>query len=132
MRRRGQFWRCRSPLRRSIRATMTVRRVLMVNYEYPPVGGGGGNATYHIARAMAAQGVEPFVLTAAQGNLPRVEFTEGVTVRRIAALRQRADRCSIPEMVAYVAAASIAGPGLVRAWRPDVSMAFHAIPSGIP
>jgi glycosyltransferase involved in cell wall biosynthesis len=109
---------------------MTIRRVLLINYEYPPVGGGGGNASYHIARAMAARGLEPFVLTAAQGDLPRSEFTDGVTVRRIPAFRSRAYRCSVPEMVAYIASACVNGPGVMRAWRPDVSLAFHALPSG--
>ena len=39
---------------------MTPRRILFINYEYPPVGGGGGNAMRHIAREMARRGHAPF------------------------------------------------------------------------
>src|SRR5204862_4542066 len=65
------------------------RRILLINYEYPPIGGGGGNATFHIARAMAKLGHTPFVLTAGFHGLPRVEHADGVTVRRVFAFRQR-------------------------------------------
>jgi glycosyltransferase involved in cell wall biosynthesis len=106
------------------------RRILLVNYEYPPLGGGGGNATFHIARAMARLGRTPFVLTAAWDGLPRQEFADGVTVRRLASLRQRKDRCSVAEMIAFAVAAGLAAPGLVRHWRPDAALAFFGIPCG--
>jgi glycogen(starch) synthase len=109
---------------------VTPRRILFINYEYPPVGAGGGNATRHIAREMARAGHQPYVLTAAQGDLPRVENDGGVTVRRIAALRQRRDRSSVPEMAAFMGAAMLAAPGLARQWKIDAVIAFFTLPSG--
>ena len=106
------------------------RRILLINYEYPPLGGGGGNATFHIARAMAKLGHAPYVLTAGFPGLPRVEHADGVTVRRVFAFRQRADRCSVPEMLAFTAAAGLVAPGLARHWRIDAALAFFGIPSG--
>ncbi len=29
-------------------------KILVVNYEFPPLGGGAGNASYHIARSLAS------------------------------------------------------------------------------
>jgi len=111
---------------------VTPRRILFINYEYPPVGGGGGNAMRHIAREMARRGHAPFVLTAAQGDLPEMDVSDGVTVRRIPALRRRIERSSIPEMIAFMAAAALAAPGYARQWRIDAVIAFFTLPSGPP
>jgi glycogen synthase len=103
---------------------------MFINYEYPPVGGGGGNAMRHIAREMARCGHAPFVLTAAQGDLPRVETTDGVTVRRIPAFRRRVERSSVPELLAFMGAALLEAPGLARQWRAEAVIAFFTLPSG--
>jgi len=106
------------------------RRILLINYEYPPVGGGGGNATLHLAREFAKLGHRPFVLTAAWGNLPSAEIVSGVTVRRIAALRRHADRSSIFEMLIFVISALLSAPGWARQWKCDVALVFFAVPCG--
>ena len=106
------------------------RRILLVNYEYPPVGGGGGNATRHLAQELAKLGHSPFVLTAAWGDLPRAEYADGVTLRRIPALRRHADRCSIPEMLAFMAAALLAAPGWARQWKVEAVLVFFTVPCG--
>jgi glycosyltransferase involved in cell wall biosynthesis len=110
--------------------SVTSRRILFINYEYPPVGGGGGNAMRHIAREMARRGHAPFVLTAAQGHLPPVDIKEGVTVRRIPALRRRIERSSVAEMTAFMAASLLKAPGYARQWRADAVIAFFTLPSG--
>ncbi|MCC6915598.1 MAG: glycosyltransferase family 4 protein [Rhodospirillaceae bacterium] len=109
---------------------MTPRRILFINYEYPPVGGGGGNAMRHIAREMARRGHAPFVLTAAQGRLPPIDVTDGVTVRRIPALRRRVERSSVAEMLAFMASSMFAAPGYARQWRVDAVIAFFTLPCG--
>lgn len=108
---------------------MTPRRIFFINYEYPPVGGGGGNAMRHIAREMARRGHAPFVLTAAQGGLPPISIEDGVAVRRIPALRRRVERSSIPELIAFMGAALLAAPGYARHWRADAAIAFFTLPS---
>ena len=105
-------------------------RFLLVNYEYPPVGGGGGNATQQIGRALVERGARVTVLTAAQGDLPRRENDRGVQVYRIWAARQRQDRCSIPEMLIFLAHALITAPGLARQVRADAALVFFSLPTG--
>ncbi|MHB1205257.1 MAG: glycosyltransferase family 4 protein [Rhodospirillaceae bacterium] len=104
-------------------------RILLINYEYPPIGGGGGNATQQTARAFARMGHQVYVLTARCGGLPAVDKDAGVTIRRINAFRRRADRCSVFEMLAFMAAALIAAPPLARQWKIDVALAFFTLPS---
>jgi len=101
-----------------------------VNYEYPPIGGGGGNATLHIAREFARLGHKPFVLTAAWSDLPASEDKDGVVVQRIPALRQNADRCSIPEMLAFMASALLSAPGWARRWNIEFTIIFFTLPCG--
>jgi len=100
-----------------------------MNYEYPPLGGGGGNATMHIGRELAAMGDEVHVLTAAWGDLPREADDAGVRLHRIPAMRQRPDSSSVAEMVAYALAAAAHGPWLARALRIEAALAFFALPT---
>ena len=105
-------------------------RLLLVNYEYPPLGGGAGNATKNIARELAALGVDVCVLTSAFRDLPRLETVDGVTVRRVRAGRRRLE-CSNPlEMLAFMGAACVSALRMARSWRPDACIAFFGIPSG--
>ncbi|NYZ17918.1 glycosyltransferase [Azospirillum sp. RWY-5-1] len=106
-------------------------RLLLVNYEYPPLGGGAANATANMARELAMQGVEVTVLTAAFGALPRRETTPaGVRIHRIPSLRRRADRSSVVEMLAFLALSLPAAALLARRWRPDATIAFFGVPGG--
>jgi glycogen(starch) synthase len=106
-------------------------RLLLVNYEYPPLGGGAANATDGMARALARRGVAVEVLTSAFAGLPAVEVTaDGVTIRRIPTLRRRRDRSSIPEMLAFLASSLVAVPLAARRFRPDAVVAYFGIPCG--
>lgn len=103
---------------------------LLLNYEYPPVGGGGGNATQQIGRELVKRGAKVTVLTAAQGSLPRRDNDRGVQVYRIWAARRRQDRCSIPEMLMFMAHALFIAPGLARQVKADSALVFFGLPTG--
>lgn len=105
-------------------------RFLLINYEYPPVGGGGGNATQQIGRALVRKGARVTVLTAAQGSLARRENDHGVHVYRIWAARRRQDRCSIVEMLMFMLQALFTAPGLARQVKADAALVFFALPTG--
>ena len=107
-------------------------RLLAVNYEYPPVGGGGGMVTRELARQMVRLGVDVRVVTAACRDLPRFEVQQGVEIQRLAAGRRHFDHCSVREMVFFIVAALRALPGIARSWRPNAAIAFFTIPSGPP
>lgn len=105
-------------------------RILLVNYEYPPLGGGAGTATAAMAGALAEMGCDVVVLTSRFRGQAPVERTNGFTVRRVKVVRRRADRCSPPEMLTFIASAGIAALRLARDWRPDLTVAFFGIPGG--
>ncbi|MEQ9449434.1 MAG: glycosyltransferase, partial [Rhodospirillaceae bacterium] len=95
-----------------------------------PLGGGGGNATRHIALELAKMGHHPFVLTAAWRELPTAEHTGGVTIQRVPSMRQNAEQCSIPEMLAFTTSALLSAPGWARQWNVDAALVFFTLPCG--
>jgi glycosyltransferase involved in cell wall biosynthesis len=106
-------------------------KLVLLNYEYPPLGGGAGNATACIARALVRQGHEIAVVTGAFGEL-RGTTSEGpqLTVTRLAALRRRADRSHYAEMLSFVASAAGFLPRFLRASSADGMIVFFSLPCG--
>lgn len=109
---------------------MRLLSLLLVNYEYPPLGGGAGNATAYLARELARQGQRVAVLTSRFRGQPARETVEGVELLRIPVVRRRADRCTPAEMLTFIASGMLRARGLVRPLQPDISLAFMGIPSG--
>lgn len=106
-------------------------RLLLINYEFPPLGGGAANATENTARELAALGEEVLVLTSAFGDLPRSERrADGVEIRRIPTLRRRRDRSSVVEMLAFLASSLVMAPWIAARWRPDATIAYFGLPCG--
>ena len=105
-------------------------RVLLINYEYPPLGGGAGNATAHLAREFTLFGAEVMVLTSGFRGLPRQEISAGLTIKRIPTIRRLVDRCTPLEMLIFMMSATPVALRLTRSWRPHVTIAFFGIPCG--
>lgn len=105
-------------------------RVLLLNYEFPPLGGGAATASAQIAAHMAARGVEVAVLTSHMKGLPRKERKDGYTIYRVPVMRKRMDRCSLPEMGVFIAGAIIPALRLARRFKPDVMHVFFGMPTG--
>ncbi|MBI4497991.1 MAG: glycosyltransferase [Chloroflexi bacterium] len=104
--------------------------MLALNYEFPPLGGGAGNATLNICRELDALGQEVAVLTSHFQGLPRRERIGGVEVHRVRVLRRRLDRSSPLEMGSFVLAAALPAASLARRLRPDVLHVYFGIPTG--
>ncbi len=106
-------------------------RVLLVNSEYPPVGGGAGNASFHLAQGLARLGEEITVLTVRYRGQADCELQGDVRVVRAAGLRARPERSGALEQTTFMLSGMLAGLRLVRTWRPDVTLAFFAVPCGV-
>jgi len=105
-------------------------KLLFLNYEYPPIGGGAATASRHLIREWTSMGCEVRVLTSHFSGLPRREEADGAVIHRLPAFRQRLHRARVAEMAAYMAGASLVSPLLAARWRPDVALAFNGIPCG--
>jgi len=107
-------------------------RILLVNYEYPPLGGGGANNTLEIARRLAGRGHQVAVLTTRFRGLPAEDSDQGVRVVRLRVPRRQIYQCTPMEMVGFMAIGSVLGPWRVASFRPQVALAFFSMPSGPP
>ncbi len=105
-------------------------KILVLTYEYPPIGGGGGRVAQDLCQGLAARGHEVQVLTAHHRGLPFEQRQGDVLVRRLVSGRKQAFKAGLGAMAGYVAAAVWHGTALTRRWKPDVIHTHFAVPSG--
>ena len=79
----------------------------MLNYEFPPMGGGAGNATDNISKEMAKMGHEVTVLTSGYGDLPKFEIEDGVKIYRVFSWRKGIHDCGFRGAYTYLLSAAI-------------------------
>ena len=106
-------------------------KILLINYEFPPLGAGAGNATKNIARELAFLGHEVLVLTTWFSGCEEDHIVDGYRLVRLKSKRTRADRSNIIEMLDFAWKAIIQGRTIVKEFNPSMSISFFAIPSGI-
>jgi len=106
-------------------------RILIFNYEHPPIGGGGGRLAAKVGAGLVARGHQVRVLTGGMAHLPLESVEQGMEVRRLRTFRRREDTCSVSEMALWVAVAIPAAVSEVRRWKPDVIHAHFAVPTGV-
>lgn len=106
-------------------------RILIINYEYPPVGAGAGNASKYLADTLVEEGHSVSVITSAFNELPKVRDENGVCVHRIPAFRRYADRSSIFQMMCFTLSGLMFGPHIAKKDKIQQVIVFFTIPSGI-
>ncbi len=105
-------------------------RILIVNSEYPPIGGGAGNAAAHIAQRLARMGHTISVVTSRFGSLLHEEHHDGITIHRIPTLRLKQDRSTAVEQIIFIITASLWTLSMIPSFKPHATLAFFGIPSG--
>jgi glycosyltransferase involved in cell wall biosynthesis len=106
-------------------------KILILCYEWPPVGGGGGRAAKEVAEAIAARGHQVRVQTIRFNETPAHEFANGVDTYRTWGFRHRADQCTPLEMAGYVTSSAIPALGHIAEFKPDLIHAHFAVPTGV-
>ncbi|MDO8512211.1 MAG: glycosyltransferase [bacterium] len=107
-------------------------KILLINYEYPPLGGGGGIEAQDLAEQLAKTH-EVTVLTTGFHNLPHKETRNGVKIYRVPVFgRTDLPTASTVSLVSFFPFALVYGLFLVPRIKPNVINAHFAIPSGLP
>jgi glycosyltransferase involved in cell wall biosynthesis len=105
-------------------------RILFINYEYPPLGGGGGIVNAWLAEELAKRH-EVAVLTSRAFDLPAHEIRDNVEITRSRTFfRRQHAAANIPSMTSFVLSGTVKGRALVRGHKYDIINTHFAIPTG--
>src|ERR1700730_567697 len=105
-------------------------RILFCNYEYPPLGGGGGVVMAALARELARRHTVT-VLTSRALDLPAESLEGGVRVVRAPVFfRRELAVANFPSMMAYLPMGALRGLTLRRSGGFDVINTHFAVPTG--
>ncbi|VUX55666.1 putative Glycosyltransferase [uncultured Woeseiaceae bacterium] len=106
-------------------------KVLLLNYEFPPAGGGAGYATKNIARCLHGMGIAVEILTARIEGKNDVIDLDGVSVHRVISWRQGLHDCGLRGAYTYVMAAALKRRKLHAQNRYDLEHFFFSLPTGL-
>lgn len=107
-------------------------KVLMVNYEFPPIGGGAGNAHLALLREYSGKSdLEVDVLTSApRPGFTREEFSRNVRIYRVGLHKRSLHFWRKTEVLEWLLKAGRHYRRLVKQNRYDLAHAFFGFPSG--
>lgn len=105
-------------------------KILILNNEYPPVGGGGSILTSYIAKNLVKDGHDVTLITSSYANLATNEKVDGYTVIRTKCLRGNPNSASYLELLSYNLSSLFMGIRVIRKSRPDIIQAHFAVPAG--
>jgi len=103
----------------------------MLNYEYPPLGGGASPVSYEIAMRLAKKGHKIDLVTMGFKGLDRIERNGNLTIHRVKCLRSKKEICHPHEMLSFVISGYLYCRKLVKKNKYDINYTHFIIPTGI-
>lgn len=105
-------------------------RILYLNYEFPPYGGGAATVSYEVARQYELHGHEVDVITMGTSSRCVTSHDGSMHVHRIPS-RRSSGHPSLAEMLIFLTRAFLYARALTTAYRYDVCHAHFILPTGL-
>jgi glycosyltransferase involved in cell wall biosynthesis len=106
-------------------------KILMLNYEYPPLGGGASPVTKSLSEELVKIGHDVDVVTMGFKGLKEEEKINGVRIYRVPSIRKEQGVCQTHEMFSYCYSAYRFIPKLLKENKYDINHTHFIIPTGI-
>jgi glycosyltransferase involved in cell wall biosynthesis len=106
-------------------------KILMLCYEFPPLGGGGAKVVFGLSKELVRLGHEVDVVTMGFRGLPKHETLNGVNVYRVPCIRRKESLCTSIEMVSYLITAIPKVIQLIRQRNYDLNHTHFVFPDGV-
>ena len=104
-------------------------KILILNYEFPPIGGGGGKISEDLAKEYAKTN-EVSVLTSWFPGEKKFEIRSGIKIYRVNVFRRKQSGCTIFGMFVYLVLSIFPAIRLARQFKPDIVNCHFAVPVG--
>lgn len=108
-----------------------MKKILILNFEFPPIGGGASVVSANLAKEFARLGNDVIVITSRTFDLPPHSMVDGYEVRRIFTFRKRKDHTSILMMLMYFLISFFPICIYVFKHKPDIIHCHFAVPCGL-
>lgn len=105
--------------------------ILVLNYEFPPIGGGAGVVSYDISKRLVEAGHQVTVVTMAYSDLPRYEECDGIKVYRVKCIRKKKAVCYPWEQLSYIISAIDFLRRDMKLHQYDINHTHFVIPTGV-
>ena len=105
-------------------------KILVLNYEYPPIGGGGASVSRDIAVHLVELGHEVVVVTMKYGDLPEYVDENGVQVYRLKCIRKSMGSCTPFEQFTYLIAVRKFMKKYSEQFKFDICHTHFIVPTG--
>jgi glycosyltransferase involved in cell wall biosynthesis len=109
------------------------KRLLLLNYEFPPLGGGASPVSFELAKFLVKHyEYEIDVVTMGYKNLPKKEVViPGLTIYRVPCWRSKKETCQPFEQLTYLLSGYLHCRKLLKIKKYDLMHVHFLIPTGI-
>jgi glycosyltransferase involved in cell wall biosynthesis len=106
-------------------------RILTLNFEFPPLGGGASPVSYEIAKRLVDLGHKVDLVTMSYRDLPRQETIDGINVIRVPSLRKHKSHSSPLEHLSFIINAKKFLRRFLKSNQYHICHTHFLIPTGI-
>ena len=106
-------------------------KILCINYEYPPIGGGGASACKGLVESFVKAGHEVDLVTSGMKGLPDYEVINGVHIYRVNCMRRHKHFATTIELISQVIPSYKKAIELIGKKNYDINHTHFIVPSGL-
>jgi glycosyltransferase involved in cell wall biosynthesis len=106
-------------------------KILMLNFEFPPLGGGASPLSFDLAKEIIKEGHEIDVVTMNFKGLKKYENIKGINIHRVKCIRKHKEYSKSSELLTYIFPALAKAIQLHKKKNYDINHTHFIIPTGI-